>query len=116
MLILLRSLLYFVAMVVTVALYGSTIALLGGLFGVGFSDRVATHWGKINLWLQRVICGLRYEVRGMENIPKEACIFLSKHQSTWEPIGLRGILPPQQSWVLKKELMQLTHLVILSKD
>lgn len=107
MIILLRSLLYFAAMVVTVALYGSAIALLGGLFGLGFSDRVATNWGRVNLWLQRIICGLRYEVQGMEHLPEHACIIMSKHQSTWETIGLRGILPANQSWVLKKELMQI---------
>jgi 1-acyl-sn-glycerol-3-phosphate acyltransferase len=32
---------------------------------------------------------------------------MAKHQSTWETIGLRGIFKPQQSWVLKQELMQL---------
>ncbi len=30
---------------------------------------------------------------------------MSKHQSAWETIALRGLLPPEQSWVLKKELM-----------
>ena len=31
---------------------------------------------------------------------------MSKHQSTCENIGLRGILKPEQSWVLKQELMR----------
>jgi 1-acyl-sn-glycerol-3-phosphate acyltransferase len=105
--ILLRSLIYFVAMVITVVIFASLIALLGGVFGVAFSDRWATRWGKVNLWLQRVICGLSYEIEGLENLPDKACIVMSKHQSAWETIGLRGILPEQQSWVLKQELMQI---------
>ena len=106
--ILLRSLIYFVAMVITVVLFGLTIALLGRFKPNDFSDRVATHWGRLNLWLQRVICGLGYEIEGLEHLPADGpCIIMSKHQSTWETIGLRGILRPQQSWVLKQELMQL---------
>jgi 1-acyl-sn-glycerol-3-phosphate acyltransferase len=33
------------------------------------------------------------------------CIVLSKHQSTWETIALRALLPPEQTWVLKRELL-----------
>jgi len=53
------------------------------------------------------ICGLKYEIKGLENIPDSACIILSKHQSTWDTLILRSILPPEQAWVLKKELLQI---------
>jgi 1-acyl-sn-glycerol-3-phosphate acyltransferase len=106
--ILVRSVIYFVAMVITVVLFGLLIALLGRFMPGDFSDVVATRWGRVNLWLQRVICGLRYEIHGLEYLPADGpCIIMAKHQSTWETIGLRGIFKPQQSWVLKKELMQL---------
>lgn len=103
-----RSLLYFLAMVISVIIFGLTIALLGRFIRGDFSDVVATNWGKFNLWLQRLICGLRYEIQGLENLPtSDPVIIMSKHQSAWETISLRGIFRPQQSWVLKKELMQL---------
>ena len=103
-----RSLLYFVAMVISVIVFGLTIAVLGRFVHGDFSDVVATNWGKFNLWLLRVICGLRYEIQGLENLPpSDPIIIMSKHQSAWETISLRGIFRPQQSWVLKKELMQL---------
>lgn len=105
--ILLRSLLYFGAMVISVLVFGLLIALLGGLLPGGFSDRMACRWGRVNLWLQRAICGLHYEITGMENLPAGPCIVMSKHQSTWETIALRGILRPDQSWVLKQELMRI---------
>ena len=105
--ILLRSVVYFGAMVITVILYGLTIALLGRFRRDGFSDRVATNWGKLNLRLQKSICGLGYDIEGLENLPDGPCIIMSKHQSTWETISLRGILRPEQSWVLKRELMLL---------
>lgn len=105
--ILFRSVVYFAAMVITVGLFALPIVLLGWFFHAGFSDRIATRWGQVNLWLQRVICGLAYELRGRENLPDGPCIIMAKHQSTWETIGLRGILRPEQSWVLKQELMNL---------
>ncbi|MCG6968006.1 MAG: 1-acyl-sn-glycerol-3-phosphate acyltransferase [Chromatiaceae bacterium] len=105
--ILLRSLIYFAAMVISAAVFGLLIALLGAFLPGRYSDVMATLWGKVNLWLQRVICNLRYQIAGVENLPDGPCIIMSKHQSTWETIGLRGILRPEQSWVLKQELMRL---------
>ena len=105
--ILLRSVLYFVAMVISVLVFGLPISLLGWFLRGGFSDRLATVWGRVNLWLQRVICGLGYEIQGAENLPPGAAIVMSKHQSTWETMGLRGILKPEQSWVMKQELTRL---------
>ena len=104
---LLRSLIYFAAMVVTVIVFGLTVALLGRFVRGDFSDIVSTNWGRFNLWLQKIICGLDYEIEGLDRLPDGACIIMSKHQSTWETIGLRGIFKPQQSWVLKQELMRI---------
>lgn len=104
--ILIRSLIYFAFMSVTVVSHGTTIVLLGRILGTPFSDRVATHWGKINIWLQRVICGLKINIVGKEHLPQASSIVMSKHQSTWETIALRGLLAPHQSWVLKQELLK----------
>lgn len=105
--ILLRSLLYFVLMVLSVGLFGLIIMLLGWFLPTRFSDVMATAWGRTNLWLQRVICGLSYRIHGAEHLPDGPCVVMSKHQSTWETIALRGFLRPEQSWVLKQELMRL---------
>ena len=105
--ILVRSLLYFGLMVLSAGLFGLVIALFGWFLSGDFSDRIASKWGRLNLWLQRVICGLSYRIEGTENLPAGPCIIMAKHQSTWETIGLRGLLPPAQSWILKQELMRL---------
>jgi len=105
--ILIRSVIYFIAMVLSTVVFGLTIGLFGWFLPTRFADVLATRWGLLNLWLQRVLCGLRYEVEGIENLPNGPCIVMAKHQSTWETIGLRGLMQPAQSWVLKKELMQL---------
>lgn len=105
--ILLRSLVYFAAMVASGIVIGLIITLIGRFRPTEFSDRWATRWGNINLRMQALICGLHYRIEGAENLPDGPCIIMSKHQSTWETISLRSILRPQQSWVLKKELMQI---------
>jgi 1-acyl-sn-glycerol-3-phosphate acyltransferase len=102
--ILLRSLIYFLLMALSAALFGLAISLLGWALPVAFSDRVATAWGKTNLWLMRLVCGLKVQIQGGRNLPSGSAIVMSKHQSTWETIALRGLLAPHQSWVLKKEL------------
>ncbi len=105
--ILIRSLVYFVLMALTVLTHGLTIVLLHRFVPVETSDRIATHWGKVNIWLQRVVCGLRINMLGAENLPTHSAIIMAKHQSTWETISLRGLLVPHQSWVLKKELLSI---------
>ena len=105
--ILLRSLLYFAAMVVSGIVVGLIVAVIGPFRTTEFTDRWATRWGKLNLRLQAMICGLNYRLEGGENLPDGPCIIMAKHQSAWETIGLRGILRPQQSWVLKQELTRI---------
>jgi 1-acyl-sn-glycerol-3-phosphate acyltransferase len=54
--------------------------------------------------LAKVLCGIRYDVRGWENVPKHRCIVLSKHSSTWETLALETWFAPG-SFVAKKELL-----------
>lgn len=107
MLITLRSMLYFIAMIISIIFFGLAISTVGLLFPLSFRDRLSSAWGNTNLWLMRVICGLKYNIRGAENLPKHAAILMAKHQSTWETISLKGIVHPQQSWILKQELMRI---------
>lgn len=66
--------------------------------------RIISGWAYTCMWLLRVLCGIRIQVRGKENIPKEPSIVLCKHQSALETIALQTIFPPQV-WVLKKKLL-----------
>ena len=104
--ILLRSLLYFVCMAVTIVVYGLLIALFGWLLTMKTRNRIGNQWSRVNMWLLKTLCGLDYRLQGTENLPgEEAAIVMSKHQSAWETIALRGIIGGNQSWVLKRELM-----------
>jgi 1-acyl-sn-glycerol-3-phosphate acyltransferase len=68
--------------------------------------RITSGWAHIMLFLTQIICGVRYRVLGVENIPKTPSIVLSKHQSAWETLAFQQIFPPQV-WVIKKELLRI---------
>ena len=101
----LRSLLYLGFMSVTVVLYALPISVFGWVAPYSFIAAAGQQWGRINLWALDKICGLGYRVHGWGNLPQENCIVLCKHQSAWETIALRGLLPPEHTWVLKRELL-----------
>lgn len=64
---------------------------------------IARLWGRINLWLLRVIAGVKIEVRGREKIPQGPLLVASKHQSAWETFTLVTLFP-NPVFILKREL------------
>lgn len=68
--------------------------------------RVAAAWARLTLWLLRVICGVRVELRGMERIPPGPAVIAAKHQSAFDTIVWLSLLP-DVAYVLKKELLSI---------
>ena len=67
-------------------------------------SRLARFWARTNLWLLRMVCGIRVEFRGVEKIPPGPLLVSSKHQSLWETFALLLILP-DPAYIMKRELM-----------
>jgi len=93
-----------------VALGTIVFALLMLIFFVlpfGLHFKLAALWGRFVLAMTQLICGLSYQVTGLENLNRvKNAIVLCKHQSAWETIALMALLPPQ-SVLLKKSLLWL---------
>lgn len=68
--------------------------------------RIIALWGRMVIPLAKVILGIRFRVEGLENLPREPAVVLSKHQSAWETIAFQQIFPPV-SFVLKKSLLRI---------
>jgi 1-acyl-sn-glycerol-3-phosphate acyltransferase len=103
--VILRSLVYVLLQLLITPVFvllGVAIIPLSPMRRYGYISQ----WARIMLWLLRVVCGVRMEVRGQENIPKEPCLILCKHQSAWETMALQLVFPPQV-WVLKRELLRI---------
>ena len=65
---------------------------------------VARAWARTNLWLLRVVCGIKADFRGLEKIPRGGAIIASKHQSMWETFALLPYVD-DPTFILKRELM-----------
>ena len=100
-----RSLIFLLLQVVLTPVF-SILALLTFPFPPLTRYRLISSYARTMIWLLRAVCGIRHEVRGIENIPKEPCVVLCKHQSAWETLALQAVFPPQV-WVLKRELLWL---------
>jgi 1-acyl-sn-glycerol-3-phosphate acyltransferase len=61
-------------------------------------------WIRVSFWLLRVIVGLDYRERGIENIPTGPAIVAVKHQSAWETLYLSLALS-HPAFILKRELI-----------
>lgn len=101
----LRSLIFILLQLVLTPIF-STLAILTFPFSPLTRYRLISSYARTMIWLLKVVCGIRHQVIGIENIPKEPCVVLCKHQSAWETLALQVILPPQV-WVLKRELLWL---------
>ena len=66
--------------------------------------KMAELWGRVSVWLLRVVCGTKVELRGLENLPKGALIVAAKHQSTWETFALLKLFD-DFTFIVKRELM-----------
>ena len=67
---------------------------------------IARLWARTNLWLLRVICGIKCEFRGLARIPRGPLLISAKHQSVWETFALLLILR-DPAYIMKRELMWL---------
>ena len=100
------STLLFVGIFVTATMVG-ILLILGMLTTFNIRWKIGYAWCAIISWMTKIFCGLTFEVEGMEHFDlKQPAIILSNHQSAWETLALRYILPPH-SVVIKRELLYL---------
>lgn len=102
----LGSALLFVGIFSTATIAGLLI-IIGLIAPFRIRWQIGHAWCALVSWMTKVFCGLTYEVEGMEHIhPEQPAIILSNHQSAWETLALRYLLPAH-SVVIKRELLLL---------
>jgi 1-acyl-sn-glycerol-3-phosphate acyltransferase len=100
----LRSLLFAVLMTIATVVWAPMCFLFAPL---PYNKRyfMTGLWNRFVLGALRVVCGVRHQIKGAENLPDAPAIVLSKHQSAWETIFLYYALPRPLVYVFKKELL-----------
>ena len=104
----LRATLFYLGMLLITPIFATLAILLFPINNVTRS-RITSGWAFCTMYWLSLTCGVRFKVRGLENIPKTPSIVLAKHQSAWETIALQTIFPPQ-IWVMKRELLLIPFL------
>jgi len=94
-----------------IAFYATTVAMLLGLSWMLLAPRswamaAAKAHASTSLWLQRVIVGTDFIVRGQEKLPPGAALIAAKHQSAWDTIVLVALLR-DPALVMKQELKRI---------
>lgn len=101
-----RSLVFDLAVVLVTIPFGIILAVAGFALPLRVRFWLVRCWRRCFTFFERYILGIKIEVIGRENIPKEACIVISNHQSAWETVGLQTLFYPCV-FVLKEELLKI---------
>jgi 1-acyl-sn-glycerol-3-phosphate acyltransferase len=88
---------------VSVAVYGLAVLFVVP-FGYRALYRAVVLWVDCTLSLLEGLCGLDFEVRGLQHLPDTNGVILMKHSSAWETIAQIKLFPVQ-TWVMKRELL-----------
>ncbi len=67
-------------------------------------NEILSLWARNMLWWLKVTCNITYKIKGIEKIPTNPCVILSKHQSAWETLAFQQIFPALV-FVMKRELL-----------
>jgi len=99
----LRSLVFVLLMTVATVIWALACFLFAPL---PYNKRYywTSRWNLFVVWTAKVICGIHYQIKGVENLPDAPVILLSKHQSAWETIFYLYYMPRPLVYVFKKEL------------
>ncbi len=114
--LILRSILFNIAFYINVLLW-MLVALPTLVMPRKVFMGIARLWSLSSLWLVKVIAGMKFELRGAENIPKGGFIVVGKHQSAWETFVLFSLFD-DPCFILKRELawIPLFGLYVLKSD
>jgi 1-acyl-sn-glycerol-3-phosphate acyltransferase len=104
----LRALIYYLLIVIIVVPYWVLVMSVAWLPRIP-RWKIIAGWPRLAAWLAVHVLGIRYEIRGRENVPAEPVVILSKHSSAWETLAYSEIFPPHV-YVMKRELMWLPFL------
>lgn len=101
-----RSLIFYAGYALWTVWFGITTPLFVRWLGYKACVFYINVWNRgVILWL-RITCGVRYRVEGLQNIPAEPCVVVSKHQSEWETFFLQLLFVPVCT-ILKQELLNI---------
>src|SRR5262245_1793239 len=81
------------------------ICLIPSWMSRGAAMSAIRFWVGLQRLMLHVICGIKTEFRGLEHLPRGACVIAMKHQSTYDTLA-PFLFIRDPAYVLKKELLR----------
>lgn len=100
----LRSLIYAIWFYLSMVVVG-LICLIPSWLSRGAAMSAIRFWVGLQRLMLHVICGIKTEFRGLEHLPRGACVIAMKHQSTYDTLA-PFLFIRDPAYVLKKELLR----------
>lgn len=101
----LRTLLFYLVYIPIVVIYSLLSCTLFAPLPFHLRQTLVTGGNFMIVHWLRIACGVRFEIRGEENLPPCPYVAISNHQSAWETYFLQRRLRPV-STILKRELLR----------
>ncbi len=100
----LRSLLFNFLLYSTLIPVSLVVILLFPIVSTKTLQIIASTWILFILRALKLVCGVGWQVSGVQNIPDKPCILVSNHQGAWESLFLQTLFLPSSS-IIKRELL-----------
>ena len=101
-----RATVFYVGYSLTLIPHATLCVLLGWMLPIKARYHYFVMWNTFTIWWLKAICGVKYRITGIENIPPHPFVLLSNHQSPWETIFLYTYFSPLCA-TLKYELLRI---------
>ena len=106
MLLTLRSLIFYLGYILLTAWFGISGIILFGWQPYEIRRRYILLWNRLAIFWLKLVCGIKYQVTGLENITPGSMVVLSNHQSQWETFYLQLLFQPLAT-IMKRELLNI---------
>lgn len=101
-----RALVFYFFYALSLIIYAVPCLLIGPFLPFRRRFNFFLVWSKFVLWLLQLICNVRHEITGLDNVPPGTFMVMSNHQSPWETIFLYLHFRPACA-ILKRELLRI---------
>lgn len=102
----LRSLAFYTGYVPVTIIMSALFITLFPLLPQNERYRFSAAWALFVLYWLRLTCGVRFQVKGLDNLPDYPVVVLANHQSSWETLYFYTLINPLAP-ILKKELLRI---------
>lgn len=99
-----RVLLFYLIFISTLIFVSIAIIVSSLFFSVGKTQKIGKIWILYILRVLRYICGIGWELEGLENLPEKPFVIVANHQSPWESLFLQTLVTPTSS-IIKQEIL-----------